>query len=75
MLEVEIKANLTEFAKENIRDKAEKLGFVYSSTLKETDLYFNGNDRDFRHTDEALRLRNYQRTSSDDKEYSDPKHL
>ena len=70
MLEVEIKANLTEFAKENIRDKAEKLGFVYSSTLKETDLYFNGNDRDFRHTDEAPRLRNYQRTSSDDKEYS-----
>lgn len=60
MLEVEIKAALSGLTRELISDRAVKLGFVHSRTLKETDLYFNGNDRDFRHTDEALRLRNCQ---------------
>ena len=30
------------------------LGFVPGETVRETDLYFNGGDRDFRRTDEAL---------------------
>ena len=57
MLEVEIKAALGRMSVDDVIAEAEELGFSYDRTLRETDVYFNGNDRDFRKTDEALRIR------------------
>ena len=57
MLEVEIKAAVTGHTKEQFKKAAEKLGFIKGGTLQEIDVYFNGNDRNFMKTDEALRLR------------------
>lgn len=57
MLEIEIKASLGDLEKEQIKNLAEIMNFKYSKTLHETDIYFNGNDRNFAKTDEALRLR------------------
>lgn len=57
MLEVEVKAALGGRAAEAVRRDAEGLGFVPAQTLGETDVYFDGADRDFKKTDEALRLR------------------
>ena len=55
MIEVEIKAKIAD------AQAAEKsllaLGFTEARTVSEQDVYFNGNDRDFRKTDEALRIR------------------
>ena len=61
MLEVEIKAALTGHTKEQFKKAAEKLGFIKGGTLQEIDVYFNGNDRNFMKTDEALRLRSSMR--------------
>lgn len=58
MLEVEIKAALEDMSMEQMAETAKKLGFVKAAALEETDIYFNGNDRNFLKTDEALRLRN-----------------
>lgn len=58
MYEVEIKAALGEITAEETVAKACKLGFSYDITLRETDTYYNGNDRNFMKTDEALRIRN-----------------
>ena len=55
MIEVEIKAVITDTAA--TEKKLTALGFTQKQTLSETDVYFNGNDRDFRKTDEALRIR------------------
>lgn len=57
MYEVEIKASLDGITKEQLRTAANTAGFSYLESLRETDIYFNGNERDFRKTDEALRLR------------------
>ena len=57
MTEVELKAALTEALAGILPDRLAALGFVPGETVRETDLYFNGGDRDFRRTDEALRLR------------------
>ena len=69
MLEVEIKAALGNPAKEaqakgasvetkiRIQEAAEKAGFIRGPEVREIDVYFNGNDRNFMKTDEALRLR------------------
>lgn len=57
MLEVEIKADLGELKKEEIQGSAAEMGFVPADSLQEIDIYFNGNDRNFIKTDEALRLR------------------
>ena len=65
MYEVEIKASLAGLTKEQLRAAAEKKGFSQVRTLQETDLYFNGNDRDFRKTDEALRLRSCRNLSEE----------
>lgn len=58
MLEVEIKAALGQLKKEQLQNAAEKIGFTPAGSLQEIDIYFNGNDRNFMKTDEALRLRN-----------------
>ena len=57
MLEVEFKASLEGIAPESMDRRREELGFQPSSALHETDIYYNGRDRDFRKTDEALRMR------------------
>ena len=55
MVEAEIKAKLQNRAETEERLRAE--GFLPEEDLYEEDLYFNGSDRDFHITDEALRLR------------------
>ena len=55
MVEVEIKLRISSC--ESIANKLTELGFNKSQILKETDVYFNGVDRDFRESGEALRLR------------------
>lgn len=57
MIEVELKASLKDNNFDEIAKTAAALGFQEQSHLRETDVYFNGKDRDFRKTDEALRLR------------------
>ncbi len=57
MLEIELKASLSGINTGQLRDALKETGFTKGLRKEETDLYFNGNDRDFRKTDEALRLR------------------
>ncbi len=57
MLEVEIKAFLDGLSSEKIAAAAKELGFRKCGVLQETDIYINGNDRNFMKTDEALRIR------------------
>lgn len=61
MLEAELKASLGELAPEEAAERALALGFLPEEQVWERDLYFNGTERDFRHTDEALRLRRVRR--------------
>lgn len=61
MLEAELKASLAGMSAEPVLDRALALGFVPEEQVRETDIYFNGIGRDFRRTDEALRLRNVRR--------------
>ena len=55
MIEVEVKLALTD--SKRVEQKLRKDGFVLQKIVRETDTYFNGVDRDFRKTDEALRVR------------------
>lgn len=55
MIEVEIKLKISD--KADVIHKLEAQGFRKTHKVTETDIYFNGNDRDFRRTDEALRIR------------------
>lgn len=55
MIEVEIKLKVTD--RTNLLKKLEENGFVESHLVRETDTYFNGVDRDFKKSDEALRVR------------------
>jgi adenylate cyclase class 2 len=55
MIEVEIKARITD--PEAFEKALTALGFAKGPVVCEQDIYFNGNDRDFRKTDEALRIR------------------
>jgi adenylate cyclase class 2 len=55
MIEVEIKVRIKN--KEEIAEKLKKLGFKFIKKKFQEDIYFNGIDRDFRKTDEALRIR------------------
>ncbi len=57
MIEVELKIKIDKNKIDEFRSKIEKLGFKKQSLKKEIDIYFNGIDRDFRKTDEALRIR------------------
>ena len=57
MLEIELKAALEGMSSEEVLHRAQSCGFVPCEQVRETDIYFNGNQRDFRRTDEALRLR------------------
>ena len=57
MTEAELKARLTPEAAASLPQRLEALGFSGGDRVRETDLYFNSCTRDFRETDEALRLR------------------
>jgi adenylate cyclase, class 2 len=53
MIEVEVKAR----AREDTAEKIRALGAVLAGVENHHDLYFNSQQRDFRKTDEALRIR------------------
>jgi len=55
MIEVEVKAHVTDF--KPIRDKLSQIGARTAKFEHQEDLYFNAPHRDFRKTDEALRIR------------------
>lgn len=57
MMEVEVKVSLTADQADGLPAQLAALGFVPWETVLEEDLYYNAPDRDFRQTDEALRLR------------------
>lgn len=57
MLEIELKASLEGISPQALESALKKAGFAPGQIKEETDIYYNGNDRDFRKTDEALRLR------------------
>ncbi|GBF35873.1 class IV adenylate cyclase [Methanofervidicoccus abyssi] len=57
MIEVELKVRLKKDEIPNLIRKLENLGFKKYTKMEEIDTYFNGIDRDFRKTDEALRVR------------------
>jgi len=57
MIEVELKVRLNEGEVLDLPDKLKGLGFKRYGRIEEIDTYFNGVDRDFRETDEALRVR------------------
>ena len=55
MIEVEVKAHVTDF--KIIKDKLSSLGAREVKTEFQEDIYFNAPHRDFTQTDEALRIR------------------
>lgn len=57
MFEIEIKAHLYSQTTTDILESAEDFGFSVCWRGTEEDVYYNGTDRDFRKTDEALRIR------------------
>lgn len=57
MLEVEIKASLAGLSPDTVARSAAEAGFRFQRSLREIDMYFDGVSRDFKQTDEALRLR------------------
>lgn len=55
MIEVEVK--LPVFDRESTEQRLSSMGFIREKLVRETDIYFNNEIRDFRKTDEALRIR------------------
>ncbi len=55
MIEVEIKAKIED--NKVAMEKIIEIGGVYSHTEKQHDIYFNAPDKDYKETDEALRIR------------------
>jgi len=58
-LEVELKARLDQEVYLNMPERLEKLGAKSCGRCQESDRYYNSKYRDFRTTDEALRIRKY----------------
>lgn len=63
MIEVEVKLKIND--RKMLSEALIKDGFKKEKTVKETDFYFNGNDHDFRKTDEALRIRRTEMLDGD----------
>jgi len=63
VIEVEVKLKIDN--PESLRSKLLSNGYKEFKKVLETDLYFNGNDHDFRKSDEALRIRKTQRIDCD----------
>lgn len=55
MIEIEIKAKIND--PKRAFEKIQEIGGVYSHTEIQRDIYFNGENKDFKKTDEALRIR------------------
>ncbi len=55
MIEIEIKAKIED--KNDALSKIKSLGATYSHSEEQEDIYFNAPDKDYRQTDEALRIR------------------
>lgn len=55
MIEVEIKAKIEDHV--SIYEKIKEMGGVYSHSEKQHDIYFNGEHKNFKESDEALRIR------------------
>ncbi|RAP52363.1 MAG: hypothetical protein BZ137_08760 [Methanosphaera sp. rholeuAM130] len=55
MIEIEIKAKIKD--KNDALTKIKSLGAAYSHSEEQEDIYFNAPDKDYRETDEALRIR------------------
>lgn len=55
MIEVEIKAKIND--KNDALRKIKEIGGIYSHSEEQEDFYFNAPDKDYRKTDEALRIR------------------
>ena len=60
MLEIELKAALDGVDAAALVERLSALGFSLAYKCRETDAYYNGVDRDFRATDEALRVREHE---------------
>lgn len=60
MLEVELKGALLPEQADVLPNVLAALHFAEQAAVQETDIYFNAPDRDFRKTDEALRLRTHK---------------
>lgn len=77
MTEVELKAAVDAGMAKELPERLAGLGFREKSQVCEIDLYWNCDDRDFRKTDEALRLRSVEDLHSGKKEslitYKGPK--
>ena len=64
MIEVEIKARLGKDIKlETFEQQLSKIGATYLKTINQTDIYFQHPKRDFKKTDEALRIRQEEKQS------------
>jgi adenylate cyclase class 2 len=61
VLEIELKASIDDQTFENLDEKL-KGRFIYLQSLEEEDHYYNAPDRDFKKTDEALRIREIRGT-------------
>lgn len=57
MIEVEIKIRLTDKEFSELPLKFNTMDFFFEQNMRETDYYYNGIDRNFADTDEALRVR------------------
>ncbi|MGI6204417.1 MAG: class IV adenylate cyclase [Anaerovoracaceae bacterium] len=76
MIESEIKASLEGIDREDLIARIGRLGFRAEESKHQTDVYYNGRDRDFRKTDEALRLRRTEYAGGSEKSaitYKGPK--
>ena len=65
MIEVEIKIRLTDKEFSEIPFKFNNMGFSFEQKMRETDYYYDGIDRSFASSDEALRVRISQNLSTD----------
>jgi adenylate cyclase, class 2 len=65
MIEVEIKIRLTNEEFSVIPLKFNNMGFTFEQKMRETDYYYDGIDRSFAATDEALRVRISENLNTD----------
>jgi adenylate cyclase, class 2 len=66
MIEVEIKIGLTDKEFSEIPLKFNTKGFSFEQKMRETDYYYDGIDRSFADTDEALRVRFSENLNTDE---------
>lgn len=60
MLEIELKASVGSMAPTELEQRMQAAGFSFRQGCLEWDTYYNAPDRDFKKTDEALRIREHR---------------